>query len=293
MQLVLFGFAINSDPKDLPTAVLVADNSVFSRDVLAALENTNYFRITARPQSEAEVERLLARGEVQFAITIPADFSRKIQRGEQPVLLVEADATDPSATSNAIATLSAIGSSALDRDLTGPLAKSQGVPPPFEVRIHRRYNPEGISQYNVVPGLIGVVLTMTMVIMTSLAMTRERERGTMEMLLATPVRPVEVMIGKIAPYIIVGYIQVSLILIVARLLFEIPMEGDLGLLVDFADRLHRGESVGRLHLFDHRAATGSGDADWLLLLPAVAPAVGFMFPFRGLRRWRIDRRTLR
>ena len=216
MQLILFGFAINSDPKQLPTALISADNSIYARALVAAMENTGYFKIIKNVSSEVEANELLQRGEVQFVINIPADFSRKLVRGERPALLIEADATDPSATSNAITALQTLPRIALQRDLHGPMMPLQARADPVDLRIHRRYNPEGFSRYNIVPGLIGVVLTMTMVMMTAFAMTRERERGTMENLLATPVRPVEVMIGKIAPYIIVGYLQVSVILIAAK-----------------------------------------------------------------------------
>src|SRR4051812_8150339 len=230
MQLILFGFAINADPKALPTAILAADNSVYSRTLVRAIENSGYFRVVRELSSEADAERALALGTVQFVVTIPENFARKLERGERPVLLVEADATDPAATSNALAALLAINQTALSRDLDGVLENLQYRPPAFEMRVQRRYNPEGITQYNIVPGLIGVVLTMTMVMMTSLAVTRENERGTMENLLATPVRPIEVMVGKIVPYIIVGYIQVTVILVAAKVLFAVPMLGNLALL---------------------------------------------------------------
>ena len=255
MQLILFGFAINSDPKALPTAVLAADNSVYARTLVRAIENSGYFRVVQHLSSEAEADRALAMGTVQFVVTIPENFSRKLERGERPVLLVEADATDPAATSNAIAALLTINQNALNRDLAGALHDLQYPAPPFELRVQRRYNPEGITQYNIVPGLLGVVLTMTMVMMTSLAMTREHERGTMENLLATPVRPIEVMIGKIVPYIIVGYIQVTVILLAAKLLFAVPMVGSLAAAVGRADPVHRRQSRDRLHVLDARART--------------------------------------
>src|SRR6185295_2255521 len=227
IQLILFGFAINSDPRALPTAVLAADNSVFARTFVRAMENSGYFRVVRQLATEAEAERALALGEVQFVLSIPENFSRKLARGERPALLLEADATDPAATSNALAALLTLNQTALNRDLAGSLESLRGTLPPFDVSVHRRYNPEGVTQYNIVPGLVGVVLTMTMIMMTALAVTRERERGTMENLLATPVRPIEVMAGKIVPYIIVGYVQVTIIILVARMLFAVPFEGSL------------------------------------------------------------------
>lgn len=285
MQLILFGFAINADPKALPTAVLSADNSVFARSFVRALENSGYFRVTRHLRSEAEVDRALAVGEVQFVVTIPENFSRKLMRGERPVLLLEADASDPAATSNALAALLTLNQTAIARDLQGGLAYLQNQPPPFEVRVHRRYNPEGITQYNIVPGLIGTILTMTMVIMTSLGMTRERERGTMENLLATPVRPIEVMAGKILPYIVVGYVQVTIILLASRLLFKVPMIGSLALLsvaliLFIAANLAVGFTFSTLAKNQLQAMQMA----FFFFLPSILLS-GFMFPFRGMPQW--------
>ena len=229
MQLLLFGFAINSDPRHLPTALRLGDQGPFTREFVAALRQSEYFAITREAATEAEAARLLQRGEVQFVINIPEDFTRRLLRGERPAILLEADASDPAATGPAIAAARMLADSVFDRDLDGPLSRLRGRPGPVEFRIHAHYNPENITQYNVVPGLMGVVLTMTMVVITALAITRERERGTMENLLATPVRPFEVMVGKILPYIAVGYVQVTLILFAARWIFHVPLVGSLGL----------------------------------------------------------------
>lgn len=285
LQLILFGFAINSDPKALPTAVLVADSSPFARTLVAAMENSRYFAITRTAASEAEIDRLLAEGEVQFAVTIPTGFARDLQRGTRPVLLVEADATDPAATSNALSALTAIARQALNPDLTGPLLGLRSGPDPVELRVHRRYNPEGITQYNVVPGLMGVVLTMTMVMMTALAVTRERERGTMENLLAMPVRPFEVMLGKIVPFVVVGYVQVLLIVVAARLLFDVPVVGSLGLLsavliLFIAANLAVGFTFSTLARNQLQAMQMS----FFFFLPSMLLS-GFMFPFRGMPGW--------
>ncbi|MCM8734421.1 ABC transporter permease [Azospirillum sp. A1-3] len=285
LQLILFGFAINSDPKALPTAVLVADSSPFARTLVAAMENSRYFAITRTAASEAEIDRLLAEGEVQFAVTIPTGFARDLQRGTRPVLLVEADATDPAATSNALSALTAIARQALNPDLTGPLTALRAGPDPVELRVHRRYNPEGITQYNVVPGLMGVVLTMTMVMMTALAVTRERERGTMENLLAMPVRPFEVMLGKIVPFVVVGYVQVLLIVVAARLFFNVPIVGSLGLLsavliLFIAANLAVGFTFSTLARNQLQAMQMS----FFFFLPSMLLS-GFMFPFRGMPGW--------
>ena len=285
IQLVLFGYAINSDPKALPAAVLAADNSEFARSYVRALENSGYFRIVRRIASEAEAESALAGGEVQFVLTIPESFSRKLVRGERPVLLVEADATDPAATGNALAALQTLSQTALARDLGGSLAHLQNGPAPFEVRVHRRYNPEGVTQYNIVPGLIGVILTMTMIMITSLAMTRERERGTMENLLATPVRPMEVMTGKIVPYIIVGYIQVTIVLVAAKVLFAVPMLGSLALLsVVLILFIAANLAVGFTFSTLARNQMQAMQMTFFFFLPSLLLS-GFMFPFRGMPQW--------
>ena len=285
MQLVLFGYAINMDPKALPAAVVSADQSPFSRSLVRALENTRYFKIVATPATMDEADRLLARGKVQFVLHVPEDFSRKLQRGDRATVLVEADATDPAATSNAISALQQVSVSGLDHDLTGTLAARRAGAPAFEVRVHRRYNPEGITQYNIVPGLMGVVLTMTMVMMTSIAMTRERERGTMENLLATPVRPLEVMLGKIVPYVLVGYVQVVVILTAARFLFSVPMVGSLVLLstvliLFIATNLAIGFTFSTLAKSQMQAM----QMTMFFFLPSMLLS-GFMFPFRGMPGW--------
>jgi len=285
MQLILFGFAINSDPKRLPAAVLAADDSPFARTLVAAMVNSGYFAINRTARSEAELHELLAEGHVQFAVTIPAGFGRDVQRGTRPVLLVEADATDPAATSNALASLTQIARNALDPDLTGPLRGLRSTPDPIELRIHRRYNPEGITQYNVVPGLMGTILTMTMVMMTALAVTRERERGTMENLLAMPVRPFEVMLGKILPYIAVGYVQVVIIVTAARLLFGVPIVGSLLLLslvmiLFIAANLAVGFTFSTVAKNQLQAMQMS----FFFFLPSILLS-GFMFPFRGMPDW--------
>ena len=285
MQLVLFGYAINMDPKGLPAAVVSADQSPFTRSLVRSLENTGYFRIIAQPATVDEADELLARGKVQFVLQVPEDFSRRLQRGDKPVMLVSADATDPAATSNAIAALQQVSLTGLDHDLTGTLGALKAGPAPFEVRVHRRYNPEGITQYNIVPGLMGVVLTMTMVMMTSIAMTRERERGTMENLLATPVRPLEVMLGKIVPYIVVGYVQVVVILTAAKFLFQVPMVGSLLLLstilvLFIATNLAIGFTFSTLAKSQMQAM----QMTMFFFLPSMLLS-GFMFPFRGMPDW--------
>jgi ABC-2 type transport system permease protein len=285
MQLMLFGFAINADPRDLPTAVMSADQSPFERSFVRALENTTYFRIVRHVSTEAEAQRLIERGEVQFVVAFPEHFARDVQRGTRPAVLIEADATDPAATSNAISALASLNRTALDRDLMGPLGRLRAGPLPFEIRVHRRYNEEGITQYNVVPGLIGVVLTMTMVIMTSLAVTRERERGTMENLLAMPVRPLEVMLGKIVPYIMVGYVQVTLILLAARYIFGVPMLGSLALLsVALILFIAANLAIGFTFSTIAKNQLQAVQMAFFFFLPSILLS-GFMFPFRGMPDW--------
>jgi ABC-2 type transport system permease protein len=285
IQIILFGFAINFDPKHLPTAVLSADNSIFARSFIRSLENSSYFQVLFKPRTEAEVEHLLASGDAQFVVTIPENFARKLVRGERPVLLMEADATDPIATANAISTFNTLSFTALDRDLNGSLEYLKGQNPPFELRVHRRYNPEGITAYNIVPGLTGVILTLTMVMMTGLAITRERERGTMETLLATPVRPFEVITGKIIPYIIVGYIQVALILLALWLIFGVPIRGSLVLLsVSVLLFIIANLMVGITFSTLAKNQMQAMQMTFFFFLPSLLLS-GFMFPFRGMPEW--------
>ncbi len=285
LQLILFGYAINADPKRLPTAVLAADAGPYSRSLLAAMQTSGYFRIERHAQSEAEMDELLAHGRVQFAVTIPENFGRKLVRGERPALLLEADASDPAAIGNAIAALGQLANTALARDLQGPLAELAPRAPPFDVRIHRRYNPEGVTAYNIVPGLIGTILTMTMVLMTGLAMTRERERGTFENLLSTPALPIEVMTGKIMPYILIGLIQVTLILAAALLLFEVPMQGNpLLLYLVVSLFIAANLSLGITFSSIARNQLQAMQMTFFFFLPSILLS-GFMFPFRGMPEW--------
>jgi ABC-2 type transport system permease protein len=283
IQLLLFGYAINSDPRDLPTAVLVQDHGPMARSTLSALANNGYFKIVHEASSPEELDRAIARGEVQFALTIPADFTRRVVRGDDAEILVEADASDPAATGGAIAALANLPRTALSRDLVGAAAQTDRDP--FEVVIHRRYNPEAITAYNIVPGLLGVVLSLTLVMMTSLGMTREYERGTMESLLATPAKPIEVMIGKLSPYVVVGLIQTVVILILARVLFSVPMAGGwdalaLGVVLFILGSLSLGFLISTVARNQLQAVQMS----FFYILPSILLS-GFMFPFRGMPGW--------
>jgi ABC-2 type transport system permease protein len=285
VQLLLFGYAINDDPRHLPTAVFVQDQGRFSRSILSALNQSSYFDLRREVRSPAELDRLIETGKVQFAVTIPADFTRRVVRGQQPRILVEADATDPAATSSALAALAQLPGQALSHDLTGALAPRAGAPAPFEVVIHRRYNPEGVTAYNIVPGLLGVILSITLVLMTSLAVTRERERGTMESLLATPVQPIEVMVGKLTPYVLVGLIQAGLILLLARGLFDVPMAGGwapfcIGLMLFIVGSLALGFLISTLA----RTQLQAMQMSFFYIMPSILLS-GFVFPFAGMPKW--------
>ncbi|MBK8745387.1 MAG: ABC transporter permease [Propionivibrio sp.] len=281
MQLMLFGFAINSDPKHLPTAVVMADPGPFARAYVAAMRNSDYFKIVGSV-NEREANDLLERSKVQFVVTFPPGFNRDLVRGKPPVLLVEADATDPMATGGAISVLNHLGIDVIAQDMPGLNRPSA---PPFELRVHRRYNPEGITAYNVVPGLLGVILTMTMVLMTGLAMTRERERGTFENLLATPATPVEVMTGKIVPYILIGLIQVTLVLLAARWVFNVPMYGNLLLLYGVVLLfICANLTLGITFSSIARNQLQAMQMTFFFFLPSMLLS-GFMFPFRGMPEW--------
>ncbi len=285
VQLMLFGYAINTDPKHLPTAVFVQDDSAFARSILAALENSTYFDIDGVAKSSGELDRMMANGKAQFTVTIPADFTRRVVRREDPQILVEADAADPTATGNALAALAQLPSAALAHDLKGAIGPVAASSPPFQVVVHRRYNPEGLSAYNVVPGLLGVVLSMTLVMMTALGVTREVERGTMETLLATPVKPLEVMVGKLAPYVAVGLVQTAVILSLAKGLFDVPMQGGwaalfTGVLLFIVGSLALGFLISTIATNQRQAMQLSV----FYIMPSILLS-GFMFPFTGMPGW--------
>ncbi|MGF6994164.1 ABC transporter permease [Paraburkholderia sp. GAS32] len=285
IQLTLFGFAINTDPKHLPTAVIIGDDSTFSRSFIAAMKNSAYFDIVETLPNEEAGRRSLTQGRVQFVLSVPVDFSKRLLRGERPSLLVEADATDPTATNTALAALPGLVQPVADKDITGALAHLNGTPAAFDVQVHRLYNPEGITQYNVVPGLMGVILTMTMVMMTGLAITRERERGTMENLLSTPVLPIEVMTGKIVPYVMIGLVQASIILTAARFVFDVPFAGSLvaiylAALLFIAANLTVGITLSSIAQNQLQAM----QLTVFYFLPSLLLS-GFMFPFAGMPGW--------
>ena len=285
MQLTLFGYAINTDPKHLPAAVLSRDESQFARSFVSGLENSQYFSIDRSVASEEEGRLLLHQGIVQFVVTIPEHFGRDLVRGARPQILIEADATDPIATAGALAAVSGIVDTAIGHDLTGSLAALKATPEPAEVIVHRSYNPEGLSRYNVVPGLMGIVLTMTGVMMTALAITRERERGTMENLLAMPAKPIEVMAGKITPYVIIGYIQATIIVLAAKILFGVPLLGSLvllsGVLIVF---ISCNLALGFTLSANAENQMQAMQMSMMTTLPSILLS-GYIFPFRGMPLW--------
>lgn len=284
IQMLLFGYAINTDPRHLPTALLVQENSVFARSVVSSLANSDYFDIVRQARSPAELERLVRTGEVQFAITIPGDFTRRVMRHDRAQILVEADATDPTAIGSALSILARLPQESLRHDLVGGAARPASAPP-FEFVVHRRYNPDNITAFNIVPGLLGIVLTLTLVMQTAIGVTREQERGTMESLLATPVQPLEVMIGKLAPFVIVGMIQTALILLMARVLFDVPMAGGwAGLILGVTLFIIGSLGLGFLISTVTRTQLQAMQLSVFYLLPSILLS-GFMFPFRGMPDW--------
>jgi ABC-2 type transport system permease protein len=285
MQLFLFGFAINLNPHSLPTALSIDDPGTFSNSIVAALDNSSYFHIVKATNSPSDARQLLDEGKVLFVIEIPANFSRDIVRGAQPELVIESDATDPAAGSYAIAAFSTLATTALRDDLTGPLAARAQGPPPFTLVSHLLYNPESNTQYNIVPGLLAVILTMTMVLMTCLALTRERERGTYENLLAMPATPLEIMIGKITPNIFIGAVQSTIILLVAKFVFGVPMIGSLWLLAAaLALYITANLAVGYTFSTIAENQLQAMQMTMFFLLPAILLS-GFAFPFAGMPVW--------
>jgi ABC-2 type transport system permease protein len=285
LQLVLFGFAINTDPKSLPTAVLQKEISPFTRTAMASLQNTGYFRFTHRIQSRAEADQLLKTGEVIFVLTIPENFSRRLVRGEGASILLEVDATDPIVASNAIFAAEQAIRQGFEHDFKGPLAYLAAAPPAFSLDVHRRYNPESITQYNTVPGIIGVILTLTLVIITGISLSRERETGTLENLFAMPLLPIEVMLGKIIPFIIGAAVQVAIVLAAARFIFDVPILGSLwilsiGVVIYIAANLSVGFTFSTIAKTQLQAVQMS----IFFFLPSILLS-GFMFPFDGMPGW--------
>ncbi len=285
MLLVLFGYAINTDPKHLPAALVAPTQDRYSRAIVTALETTGYYHFTHVGVSAAEGEALLARGDVSFVVTIPSDFDRRVDRGDAPTLLIEADATDPSASSGAISTLGTVAAQALLHEQGTEAQAALAATSQLQVIVHARYNPEGITQYNIVPGLLGVILQMTMVMMTSMALTRETERGTMENLLALPASPLEIMLGKVLPFLAVGAVQMTVILVAAKVLFAVPFVGSLvllmsGVLVFVLALVLLGYTISTLA----RTQMQAMQLAFFFFLPSMLLS-GFMFPYRGMPGW--------
>ena len=285
IQLMLFGFAINSDPKGLPAALVAPTEDRFTRAIVSALELTGYYRFDHPHASAAEAEALITRGEVSFVVTIPSDFGRRVMRGDKPQILIEADATDPSVASGAISTLGTVAAEALLRETGAEAQAVEAAAAKMQVVVHRRYNPEGITQYNIVPGLLGVILQMTMVMMTAMALTREVERGTMENLLSMPATPVEIMLGKVLPYLGVGAVQVAVVLIASKLIFSVPFMGAMWLLLlgvfIFVSSL---VILGYLISTASRTQMQAMQLTFFFFLPSLLLS-GFMFPYRGMPGW--------
>jgi len=282
MQLLLYGYAINSNPKHLPTGVLFSEPSRYERSIVAALQNTGYFDVRTLT-SEYEAERGLAQGRLLFVINVPGNFDRSVDRGEVPSILVDADGTDPTAIGSATGALGGIVSS-IDRDVP-PGMQSLAASTPFQFVVHARYNPEQITVLNIAPGLICIVLMMSTLFLTTLAITRERERGTMENLLAMPVRPIEVLLAKIVPFVAIGYLQVVMILAVSAILFQLPVRGSVSVLmlalgVFIAANLALGVAISTLA----RNQTQAVQMAQLMIMPMMLLS-GFIFPFQGMPVW--------
>ncbi|WP_298352516.1 ABC transporter permease [Rhodoblastus sp.] len=285
MQLILFGFAINSDPKHLPTAVLDNDNSAYSRLFIASLKKTDYFDIRYSLSGPSQIDPLILSGAVNFAIEIPQNFARDLARGENPAILVVADAADPTAVNGAFIALTGMAAQVFTRELLGPLQNLSAKPAPYEVRLQKRYNPAGETRLNIVPGLVGTILTLTMLIFTALSVTREIERNTMESLLAMPINPVEIMLGKILPYAMVGFFQMALIAGAARFIFDVPVVGNLGTFVVLTMLfIVANLSVGYTFSTIAKNQLQAMQMSFFFFLPSILLS-GFMFPFRGMPVW--------
>jgi ABC-2 type transport system permease protein len=281
MQLLLFGYAINTMPRDLPTAVLLQENSDVGRVILKALENSRFFKVTRQVRDEAEFDAVLQSGTVLFGVEIPAEFERALRRGDRPALLVAADGTDPVASGTALGALGRIVQTALAYEHAIPASTDA----PFEIRQHARYNPAQVSAFNIVPGLLGTILTLTMLIFTALSVTREVERGTMENLLSMPIDPLEIMLGKITPYIVIGFLQAALIIAAAVYLFQVPMLGNVSLLAALSTLfIATNLSVGYTFSTLAQNQLQAMQMAMMYFLPNMLLS-GFLFPFAGMPQW--------
>ncbi len=285
IQLLLFGYAINTDPKNLPTAIISEDSTFLTRSIIAGLQNSEYFRITHHISSDKQGNELLKQGEVFFVISIPDNFTQNVIRGAKPEILLQADATDPTAISNAVSSLNGITNKVIQENMKGNLAYLKNQPSPFSIIVHKLYNPEGFTRYNIVPGLIGLVLIFSGVMMTALAITRERERGTMENLLSMPVKPIEIMIGKIMPFVFIGIFQVIIVLLIAYFLFSIPILGSI-LLLFLCSLLFIvcNLAIGFLISTIAKNQTQALQMSVFVILPSIV-MTGFLFPFQAMPMW--------
>ena len=281
VQLLLFGYAINTSPRHLPTAVLVHEDSDLGRSILAALSNTSYFKVTKLARSEAEMDQLIRSGDVLFGVEIPAGFERSVRRGDRPALLVVADASDPVAAGTALGALEGIvrhGAGARPRPARG----HRSSPPRSRSASTAATTRPAVTSLNIVPGLLGTILTMTMLIFTALSVTREVERGTMESLLAMPIEPVEIMLGKIAPYVVIGFIQAALIIALGIVLFEVPVAGSMLLLAALSTLfIATNLSIGYTFSTVAQNQLQAIQMSFMFFLPNILLS-GFMFPFAGM-----------
>lgn len=279
IQLLLFGFSINNDPRHLPLGLVVKENSLFSRSIINGLNNSSYFSIVKNFDDPEIANEELVKSRISFILRINPGFEQKLLKGERPKILLEVDATDPGAVGGALGAIPTIIKESTKHDL---LNKEL---PPIDLVIHRRFNPEGVTAYNIIPGLIGTILSMTMIMMTSMALTRERERGTMENLLAMPLTPIDIMLGKILPYIIIGMLQFAVIVIVGRFLFSVPFEGSvllaLGMVFMFVTA---NLIIGYLFSTIAKTQLQAMQLTFFFFLPSILLS-GFMFPFYGMPKW--------
>jgi len=285
LQLLLFGFAINADPRQLPTMIDIGDNGPFTRAVVSAMQTSDYFQFVGYVDGFEDGEKALRAGDTNFVLVIPQNFERDVVRGLRPEILLAADASDPSATGGAVAALSGIINVVVRQNMTGPLARLATGPPPFSINVQREYNPEGKTSTNIVPGLLGIILSMTMVMITAVAIVKETEQGTMEMLISTPVRPLEVMVGKILPYVFVGYIQTLVFLTASFLLFDIPFTGQkLAFFIGFNLYIVVNLALGFLISTITKNQMQAMQLSFFMILPSILLS-GFMFPFAGMPAW--------
>lgn len=286
MQLMLFGYAINTDVRNIPTVVYDQDQSAESRDFVQRLKVTGFYDLRGNVQSYDEVQREMRSGHARVSVVIPVDFSEQLHAGQGTSVQLVVDGSDPQTVASATNTAASLSITRSLELVVERLAQNSLHldASPISLEPVTWYNPELRTAVYVVPGLVGVILTMTMIMLTSMAIARERERGTLEQLIVSPVKRIELIVGKIAPYVVIGYVQMSIVFLVGRLVFRVPFAGSVGLLYGLASVFIAANlALGLFFSTLARTQQQAMQMSFFFMLPNILLS-GFMFPFEAMPR---------